>query len=282
MSVLLVTDDADDNIQNHSITNQQDHFYKQLRELEYDLSSSVISFSIVESPSSIIVKSNKHYRQHRRRRRCRPQPCLVQHLLTYMLTLLILTNHLHWPVIFLSLSSIKVMSTHASTIPTTTIVTSSNQITTTTIKRPILTPSTTGISLSEDEQQCLPINPSQIDRICSKTCRARKTPFEKFNNINQILANTHYLPFCSNFLNQTIVKESFFNEITENECREILIQLKTFDDEAQNASESFATYMQAIDCASEENRYSIITADCQVDFHLFINFSIKTTFFIYF
>jgi len=266
MSVLLVTDDADDDIQNQSITHHQEYFYRQLKELEHDLSSSVTSFSIVESSSSIIVKSNKHYRQHRRRRRCRPQQCLVQHLLTYMLTLLILTNHLHWSVVFLSLSSVKIMSTHAST----TILTSSNQITTTT-KRPISTPSTTGILLKQDEQKCLPIDGSEIDRICSKTCRARKTPFEKLDNTNQYLPDTNYLPFCSNLLHQTIVKENFFNETTENQCREKLNQIMKFDKEAQEASKSFATYMQAIDCASNENRYSIITADCQVDFQLFFN-----------
>jgi len=263
MSVLLVTDDADDDIQNYSIANQQEHFYKQLKELEYDLSSSVTSFSIVESSSSIIVKSNKHYRQHRRRRRCRPQQCLVQHLLTYMLTLLILTNHLHWPVIILSLSSIKVMSTHASTITTTTIVSTSNQ---TTIKRPILTPSTTRILLKEDEQQCLPIDVSFVDHICSKTCRARKTPFEKFDNLNPVKIDTQSLPFCPNHLSQTIPKENFFNEATENECRQKLNEIIKSDKEAQLASESFATYMQAIDSASKENRYSIIVSDCQVDF----------------
>ena len=261
MSVLLVTDDADNDIEKYTKTNQQEYIYKQLKELEYDFSASIISFSIVESSSSIIVKSNKHYRQHRRRRRCRPQQCLVQHLLTYMLTLLILTNHLHWPVIFLSLSSLKIMSTHASTI-----VTSPNQIPT---KRPISTPSTREPLLKDDEQQCLPIDGLQIDRICSKTCRARKTPFEKFDNIQQYFADIHYLPFCSNLLNQTLLKENFFNETTENECRQILKQIQASDDEARKASESFATYMEAIDCASPENRYSIITSDCQVDFHLF-------------
>jgi hypothetical protein len=272
MSVLLVTDDADDDIQNYSIANPKEHFYKQLKELEYDLSSSVTSFSIVESSSSIIVKSNKHYRQHRQRRRCRPQQCLVQHLLTYMLTLLILTNHLHWPVIILSLSSIKIMSTHASTT-TTTLGTSSNQ---TTIKRPILMPSTTKILLKEDEQQqCLPINGSQIDRICSKTCRARKTPFEKFDNLNQYLIDIHFLPFCSNILNQTIVTKNFFNEVTEDECRQILNQIIKSDEEARLATELFAVYMEAIDSASKENRYSIITSDCQVD----LNFKKKFLFF---
>jgi hypothetical protein len=268
MSVLLVTDDADDDIQNYSLTNPKEDFYKQLKELEYDFSSSsssssslVRSFSIVESTSSIIVQSNQHYRQHRRRRRCRPQQCVVQHLLTYMLTLLILTNHLHWPVIILSLSSIKLMSTQASII-TTTIGTPTNPITTS--KRPILTPSTTRFLFKEDEQQCLPINASQIDRICSKTCRARKTPFEKFEHVNSLIIDLHFLPFCANLFNQTIIKENFFNEVTETECRQHLQQLTDSDEEARIATESFAIYMESIDSASKENRYSIIIADCQV------------------
>jgi hypothetical protein len=152
------------------------------------------------------------------------------------------------------------MSTHASTTP---YVTSSNQITT---KRPISTPSTTRILLKEDEQQCLPINGTQIDRICSKTCRTQKTPFEKFDNLNQFTIDTHFLPFCSRLLNQTIVKENFLNEITENECRQRLEEIIESDEEARIASESFAIYMQAIDSASPENRYSIINSDCQVDF----------------
>jgi len=270
MSVLLVTDDADDDIQTDLITNQEEYFYKQLKELEYDLSSTVISFPIVESSSSIIVKSNKHYRQHRRRRRCRPQQCLVQHLLTYMLTLLILTNHLHWPVIILSLSSIKIMSTQASTITTPTIVTSSNQNrTTATIKRPISTPSTTRLLSKEDEQKCLPINGLQIDRICSKTCQARRSPFEKFDNFNPLRINMHFLPFCASLLNQIILKENFFSKTTENECRQTLEEIAESDRQARIATESFAVYMESIDSASQENRYSIITADCQVDFYIF-------------
>jgi hypothetical protein len=262
MSVLLVTDDADDDIQNYSLTNPKEDFYKQLKGLEYDFSSSLVrSFSIVESTSSIIVQSNQHYRQHRRRRRCRPQQCVVQHLLTYMLTLLILTNHLHWPVIILSLSSIKLMSTQASIITTTTIGTPTNPITTS--KRPILTPSTTRFLFKEDEQQCLPINASQIDRICSKTCRARKTPFEKFEHVNSLIIDLHFLPFCANLFNQTIIKENFFNEVTETECRQHLQQLTDSDEEARIATESFAIYMESIDSASKENRYSIIIADCQ-------------------
>ncbi|CAF1165474.1 unnamed protein product [Rotaria sordida] len=159
------------------------------------------------------------------------------------------------------------MSTYAATTITTTTTTTATSIVTSTnqtiTKRPLLTPSTTRILLKEDEQQCLPINTLQIDRICSKTCRTRKTPFEKFDNIKQYLTDTHYLPFCFNILNQTIVKENFFNETTENECRQILNQILIDDKEAQKATELFATYMQAIDSASEENRYSIIYADCQ-------------------
>lgn len=264
MSVLLVTDDVDDDIQNYSIDNPHEYIYKQLKELEYDLLPSVRSFSIVDSSLSIFGKSNKYYQQHRRRRRCRPKQCLVQHLLTYMLTLLILTNHLHWPVLVLSLSSIKIMSTHATKITiTTTTITSSNQIIS---KRPLLTPSTENLLLDKDDQQCLVLNGSLIDQICSKTCRARKTPFEKFDNITEILSRIDYTPFCSNILNQSIFKENFFNESTENECRQTLNHLLKSDEEARIGSISFATYMGAIDSASKENRYSIIISDCQVNF----------------
>ncbi|UJR26935.1 hypothetical protein I4U23_008243 [Adineta vaga] len=258
MSVLLVTDDADDNIQNHSITNHQEDFYKQLKKLEYDLSfSSETSFSFVESTSSIIVKSNKYYRQHRRRHRARPQQCLVQQLLTYMLTLLILTNQLHWSVVFLSLSSMKIMSTHAST---PTITSSTSQ---TTIKRPISIPSTTKTISKTDAQKCLPIDDFIINRICSRTCRTRKSPIENFDNIDRPFFETNYLPFCSNLIHQKIVNEEFFTTTTEYECRQTLNQILEFDNEAREATESFATYMQAIDSASKENRYSIINADCQ-------------------
>ncbi|CAF3337007.1 unnamed protein product [Rotaria socialis] len=264
MSVLLVSDDVNDDIRNYSIVNQHEHIYKQLKELEYDLSSSVRSFSIVEHSLSIFGKSNKYYRQHRRRRRCRPQQqCLVQHLLTYMLTLLILTNHLHWPVILLSLSSIKIMSTQASTITTANILSSSTSPNQTISKRPSSAPSTTKLSYKKGEHQCLPINTIRIDRICSKVCRARKTPFEDYDNISLILADTYYLPFCLNILNETLVKENFFTEAAENECRQILTQIKASDDEAKKAYTEFVTYMEAIDSRSVENRYSIINADCE-------------------
>ncbi|CAF2597162.1 unnamed protein product [Rotaria sp. Silwood2] len=154
------------------------------------------------------------------------------------------------------------MSTYASSITTTTtttIVATSNQTIT---KRPLLTPSTIEILLEEDEQQCLPINTLQIDRICSKICRAQKIPFGKFDNINQPITDTHYLPYCSNLLNQIIVKENFFNETTETECRQTLIQILANDKEARQATDYFATYMEAIDSASKENRYSIIDSDC--------------------
>ena len=275
MTVLLITDVANNDIQNYSIVNQQECIYKQLKELKHDLSSSVTLFSIVEFSPSIFGKVNKHYRQHRRRRRCRSQQCLVQHLLTYMLILLILINRLHWPVIFLSLSSIKLMSTHASTTTmaattTTTIITSSNP--TTTVKRPLVISSATRTLSKDDEQQCLPIDHLQINRICSKTCRSRTTPFEKYDNTSQLGVNLHHLPFCSNVLSQTIVKENFFNETTEYKCREKLNQILKFDEEARKASILFATYIQAIDSGSGENRYSIITSNCEVDFRSFFFF----------
>ncbi|CAF3636964.1 unnamed protein product, partial [Rotaria sp. Silwood1] len=133
-------------------------------------------------------------------------------------------------------------------------------LTTTTTFGPKLSPSI----IKEDEQQCLPLDHLQIDRLCSKTCCAQKTPYEKLDNINQLLLNSYYLPFCSNYtLNYSINQTNFFNEITENECREMLNQLISNDKEARYASKLFATYMQAIDSASIENRYSIINADCQ-------------------
>jgi hypothetical protein len=237
MSVILVTDDSDDDIQ----IPKHEHLYQQIKELEY-------KFSSIESSLSIIVNPKSYHRQ----RRYRPQQCLVKRLFTYMLTLLFLTNQLHWLIIFFSLSSIKIMSTYA--------------LTTTTTLAPKLIPSI----IEEDEPQCLPINASHIDRICSKTCRAQKTPFEKIDNINKFLSDSHYFPFCSNHtlshsINQTIA----FDEIPENECRQIFNQLIAFDEEARKASELFATYMQAIDSASKENRYSIIDADCHVRFVCF-------------
>ncbi|CAF0905335.1 unnamed protein product [Rotaria sp. Silwood1] len=152
------------------------------------------------------------------------------------------------------------MSTYASstTITTTTIVVRSNQTIT---KRPLLTPSTTRILFEKDEQQCLPLNNTlQIERICSETCHTRKM---SFNNINQYSIDTYYLPFCSIPVNQTIVKDNYCNDTTENECQQTLKKILQDDEEAHKASELFATYMQAIDSASVENRYSIIPSDCQ-------------------
>jgi hypothetical protein len=146
------------------------------------------------------------------------------------------------------------MSTYASTITTTTTISST----------------LTSSIINQDEQQCLPLNHSSIDRICSKTCRALKTPFENFDNIDQLLLDSRYLPYCSTrILNHSINQTNFSREITENECRQIFTQLIQFDEEARKASARFATYMQAIDSASKENRYSIINADCQVKNFLF-------------
>jgi hypothetical protein len=234
MSVLLVTDDSDDDIH----IPKHEHNYQQIKELEYNSTS-------IESSLSIVVNNSK---SHHHRRRYRPQQCLVKHLFTYMLTLLFLINHLHWSIIFFSLSSIKFMSTYASTTTVTSKLTSS--------------------IIKQNEQQCLPINSSYVDRICSKTCRAQKIPFENFDDINKLLLDSLYYPFCSNHtLNHSINQTNFsLNEMTENECRQIFTQLITFDEEAKKASKRFATYMEAIDCASNENRYSIINSDCQVRF----------------
>ncbi len=124
--------------------------------------------------------------------------------------------------------------------------------------------------IKQDKQQCLPINSTYIDRICSKTCRTQKLPFENFDDINKLLLDSDYSPFCSNHtLNHSINQTNFFSKMTENECRAFFTRLIAFDKEARNASTRFATYMQAIDSASKENRYSIIDSDCQVKFSFF-------------
>ena len=261
MSVLVVTDDVDDEIRTQSICYSDESFYKQLKALEYD-SSSGPPVSILQPSSSIVLASPAYYRLDHRRRPCRPQACWVQRWLTYMLTLLLLTNHFHWPLLVLSLSSITFVSAQA---PTTT--TSIPNAGLSSIKpRPILPPSTaSSMLLREDEQQCLPMRGSDVDRICSKTCRARRTPFEKVQRVEQIFSEMRYLPFCSHHLLQrSIGNENFLNETSESECREILDRIIKSDEEARQASQLFATYMKAIDSASKENRYSIIEADCQV------------------
>ena len=268
MSVLLVTDDADDDSGIVDFNrNANEYLYKQLKELDYDCSSSTRSFSFVESSSSILVQSNQTYRQHRQRRRCRTQQCLVQHLLTYMLTLLILTNQLHWPFLILSFSSIKILSTHA-TSTTTTITKTTTTTTITHMKRPVSTPSNARFISKSDEDICRPIGGLQIDRICSKTCRARKNPYEKISDKVKTLTinDLGYLPFCTNLLNQSFVKENFLNGTTEFECRNALKEIIEADERARHATNVFATYLESIDSASPENRYSIITADCRVRF----------------
>jgi hypothetical protein len=47
-------------------------------------------------------------------------------------------------------------------------------------------------------------------------------------------------------------------------------QLIIFDEEARKTSLLFATYMQAIDSGSNENRYSLIDSDCQVNEIIFL------------
>ena len=231
MSVLLVTNDSDDDLQ----LPQYEYFYRQIKELEYN-------FSSIESSLSIGL----HCKIYHCRRRSRLQQCLVKPLFTYMFTLLFLINHFQWSIIFLSLSSIKLMSTYP--LPSTTL--GQKQF-----------PRT----IKQDEQQCVPINGINIDRICSKTCRTQKTPFEKLNTINQISLDSYYLPFCSSYtLNHSINQTNIFNETTENQCRRIFHQLIALDKQARKASTLFATYMEAIDPASNENHYSIIKSTCQV------------------
>ena len=260
MSVLLVSDDVDDDTSTQTITHQEEHFYKQLKELEFDSALSDTSLSPVESSSSILGQANRHTRQHRRRRRSRSPQCWVQHVLTYMLALLFLTNQFHWSAIFFSFSSLQFMSAHAST--TTTTGTPSFDLT---------SPPSTG-SFNEGEQQCLPIDGTRIDRLCSRTCRGQRTPFGKASDepATQPLTDTHYLPFCSHYLlDRSLGKANFLNETSEDECRTTLQQMITLDDEARRAFHLFATYMKAIDSASDENRYSIIKSDCLVRVLLF-------------
>ena len=229
MSVLLVTVVSDDDLN----TSSHEHLYRQIKTLQYPYSSHH------HHPFSIAVQS----KSDQRRRHSRPQQCLVKHLLTLMITLLFLINHLHWSMIFLSISSFKFMSTYAS-----------------------ITPSNSSFkTISSFEQQCLILNSSSIDRICSKTCRAQRTPFDQLDRINQYFLDSHYLPFCSNHsINHSINRENLSRNLTENQCREIIRQLITFDEEARKTSRLFTTYMQAIDSASPENRYSLIESDCHV------------------
>lgn len=220
MSVLLITVDSDDSVQNP----KYEQFYQQIKQLQY-------SESFSESLTSIVRRTFSR----RTRRRLRPQQCLIKHLLIYMLTLLFLTNHLHWSFIFLSISSIKFMSIYA--LNTTS------------------------------DSQCLLIENSFIDRICSKTCRMNNNSFDKnFNTTDDIDWNSYYLPFCSNYsLKYSIDQTKYLNNgLTEHQCRNMLNELIQFDERARQASKLFASYMQAIDSASNENRYSIIDANCQV------------------
>lgn len=244
MSVLLVTVVSDDDLN----TSSHEHLYRQIKTLQYPSSS--------HHPFSIVVQSKSDH--HQRRRRNRPQQCLVKHLLTLMITLLFLINHLHWSMIFLSISSFKFMSTYASITPSNSSSSSSKTI-------------------SSFEQQCLILNSSSIDRICSKTCRAQRTPFDQLDRINQYFLDSHYLPFCSNHsINHSINREKLSRNLTENQCREIIRQLITLDEEARKTSKLFATYMQAIDSASPENRYSLIEADCHVRHFLFSSHSFSS------
>ncbi|CAF0771582.1 unnamed protein product [Adineta ricciae] len=232
MSVLLVTDDNDDGIQ---IPKQHDHLYQQIKELEYN-------YSPFDSIRSIVRRKYSSYRQ---RRRSRPQRCLAKTLFTYMLTLLFLTNHLHWSIMFFSFSSIKFTSTYA--LPNAK-------------SAPQQSPSIT----KGDEQQCLPISAPYIDRICSRTCRARMSPIETTDNMNQVVSSSRYLPFCSNHtLGHSINQNYLDNNLDESQCRQMFEEIIRLDEEARKAHDLFVTYLKAIDSASDENRYSIIDDDCQ-------------------
>lgn len=236
MSVLLVTVVSDDDLN----TSSHEHLYRQIKSLEYSYLS-----HHHHHPFSIVVHSKSDH--HQRRRHNRPQQCLVKHLLTLMITLLFLINHLHWSMIFLSITSFKFMSAYAS-----------------------ITPSNYSSSKTHSsfDQQCLILNSSSIDEICSKSCRAQRTPFDQLDRLNQNFFDSHYLPFCSNHtMSHSINRENLSRNLTENQCREIIQQLILLDEEARKTSTLFATYMQAIDSGSPENRYSLIDSDCQVRCH---------------
>ena len=165
-----------------------------------------------------------------------------------MLSLLFLVNHFHWSIIFLSLSSLKIVSTYAAT----PLGTRSNRI--------------------ENDSQCFLLDQSSISHICSQTCHVSAS-LMKTNDDDDDPFRTYSLSFCSMFpINRTFLS----NETNETGCQDFLKQLITADDEARRASNRFTTYMQAIDSGSKENPYASINSDCQVSF-LFLLSSVKRT-----
>ncbi|CAF0741208.1 unnamed protein product [Didymodactylos carnosus] len=183
------------------------------------------------------------------------QKCMhyIQRVFYYLLTLLLLSNNIQWPIVFLSLSSIKFMSTYA--IVTTT--------TTTTLKR------TTTIN-----DQCLPLDNRNIQSLCSRTCTTSTSPLsyllQEDNDVEdntKMLLSNYYLPFCKNYTLIQMLDEkesiSILNTSKSNEkqCKSIIEKIIKLDNEAKEATDTFNSYMKAIDCDSNDNRFSI-NADC--------------------
>lgn len=236
MSVLFVTDDADDGISPYEYLYQQIEVYQAHRNYSFILS--------IDKSSSNIVASAPCRRPRCRRR----QTCRLKSLLVSMLSLLFLVNHFHWSIIFLSLSSLKIVSTYAAT----PLGTRSNRI--------------------ENDSQCFLLDQSSISHICSQTCHVSAS-LMKTNDDDDDPFRTYSLSFCSMFpINRTFLS----NETNETGCQDFLKQLITADDEARRASNRFTTYMQAIDSGSKENPYASINSDCQVSF-LFLLSSVKRT-----
>lgn len=261
MSVLFVTDDADGGILIETKRFSHDQNYKQLKQSDYDLSGK--SYSVLKSSSSIIVKSNQYYREDRRRRICRLQACLVKHTLTYMLIVLLLAQNLHWPLVVLSLTSMNIVTVRGASSRSMRSLSSKEE----TNSDPALSPSSVSTNQVEnDKNQCQPFQEHHIERICSKTCRVRNHPFDDYENITHLISQIFYLPFCSHHLiYRSLDIMQLLSDADENRCQETLNNIILYDRQAQNASEQFKSYMKAIDSASDENRYSIVKADCQVN-----------------
>lgn len=224
MSVLLVTDDADDEISPYEYLYQQINVYQS----EFNCSS-IISLTAIGPANLVYSKScHRHYR--------RGQLCRLKSLLISMFSLLLLLNQIHWPIVFLSLSSLKMVSISAS-----------NEFSTYSIR-------------SENDLQCSLVDRSSIKQICSQTCQAPKYPLTIDKDIH---AETYSLPFCSMFVLNPI---SILNEKDERTCQTYFEELINADDTARTASIQFTTYMQAIDSGSEKNPYASIDSDCQVRF----------------
>ncbi|CAF1032796.1 unnamed protein product, partial [Didymodactylos carnosus] len=113
------------------------------------------------------------------------------------------------------------------------------------------------------------INDINIETICSRTCSRSSSPssysLQEDNDVEYstriLLANIN-LPFCKNYtLIQTLDDNdsiSILNTSTTTEqCKEIIDKLRKYDNEAKEATDIFNKYMKAMDCDSNDNRFSI-------------------------